>query len=155
MKLRRRSIISPVIRQLELAHPLLLDRDQGNVILPTHLREAGFTVECHSTLYTDNTIDDHVWIPECTTKGYIIVTSDKGIETDPINRRAVINSQARVIIVDNRGKTINKAASLIVSRTKIYTTVQSHRGPWYMSISLTTGLLVDGPRIPEDESLVS
>ncbi len=75
------------------------------------LRWAGMNVICHNEHFSPEE-EDHVWIPQCAKNGWIIVTSDKGIETDAINRAAVMESQAAVFILeDNTSRAANWAAS--------------------------------------------
>ena len=150
MKSKKHSIISPLLKQLEVAHPLFLDRDQGNKRLPTLLREAGFHVECFSVHVKDPTTDDHVWIPEFASKGWIIVSSDQGLETDPINRCAVIASKARVFILEEKNsRSIDWAAALIVSRSRLYEIVHETPGPFFVTVAKRTRSLLTVPRIPD------
>lgn len=133
---------------LEQRSPIFLDRDQGDKIIPEILRQAGLKVECHSQYFSREELDD-VWIRECATKGWVIFTADKGIETDPPNKTAVIESKAKVFILqDNGAKAIYWAAAILVSRRRIYEIVHEHEGPFYVSLSRETGYLARDIRIP-------
>ena len=112
------------------------------------LRLAGMTAHCHNTFF-DKEEEDHIWIPDIAKRKWIIVTSDKGIETDPVNRSAVLNSDAIVFILeDGTSRAANWAASIIVSRNMIYEAVMNHKAPFFMTISKETGFLVRGLRRP-------
>lgn len=133
---------------LEQQCPILLDRDQGDKILPEFLRQAGLKVECHSKYYKREELDD-IWIRDTASKGWVIFTADKGIETDPPNRTAVIESKAKVFIVqDNGAKAIFWAAAILVSRRRIYEIVHEHPGQFYVSLNRETGNLARDIRVP-------
>ena len=67
---------------------MFLDHNLGNKQLPGLLKLAGFKIECHLTHFAAEEMDD-VWIRQCAERGWVIITSDKKIEKDPINRQAV------------------------------------------------------------------
>lgn len=109
---------------------------------------AGFKIECHVTHFDREEADD-VWIPECARRGWIIFTSDKNIEHDPINRQAVIESKARVFFLEEGGaRAVLWAAAIIVSKTRIYQIALDTQGPFFANIARETGMMVAGPRIP-------
>jgi hypothetical protein len=112
------------------------------------LRSAGLKVVCHNDHFEQEE-EDHVWIPRCARQGWIIITSDKGIETDPINRGAVMDSKAIVFILeDGCSRAASWAASLIVSRDRIYQAVINHPPPFFMTVSRQTASLVKQLRRP-------
>lgn len=133
---------------LEQQCPIFLDRDQGDKILPDFLRRAGLKVECHSAYYQAEELDDF-WIRECARKGWLIFTSDKGVETDPPNRTAVIESKAKVFILQEGGaRAICWAAAILVSRRRIYELADEHKGPFYVNLHRETGFLATKLRFP-------
>ena len=112
------------------------------------LREAGIKVEPHRDHFSPEE-EDHVWIPQCANHGWLIVTSDKGIETDPINRASVLESKARVFILqDGNNGPSHWAASIIVSRARIYDLVRVHEGPFFVDVFRETRLMVKNLRSP-------
>ncbi len=150
-KLKKQSTILPLLRLLESQTPIFLDRDQGNKRMPQLLQEAGITVQWHSQRFTDTTQDD-VWIRDVAKQGWIIVSSDKGLETDPDNRLAVIESKAKVFILEeNNARAVHWASALIVSRDRIYEAVNDNEGPFYMNVLRKSTSLVWKFRVPSVE----
>jgi 5S rRNA maturation endonuclease (ribonuclease M5) len=95
----------------------------------------GCTVERHSTHFSPESPDDE-WIPVCAEKGWIIISGDKGIIKDGINRAAVQESRAKVfILADTDGKGADWAASLALAARKVLTISQTNGGPFHCSIS--------------------
>ena len=98
---------------------LFLDNDQGTKILPDILTRAGLSTKRLQDSF-DRATPDHEWIPEVAKNGWVIVTSDKGIETDPQNREAVIESNAKIVMLDeNNSRAVTWASAIIVSRESI------------------------------------
>jgi enoyl reductase-like protein len=122
--------------------------------MPTLLKEAGINVRWHSAEgFPSNETGDDAWIRAVASKGYIIVTSNKTIETDPIERLAVIESKAKVFFLDeNNSKAVHWAAALIVSKDKIYEAVRDNEGPFFMNILKKTYSMVYRFRVPELEA---
>lgn len=138
---------------LESHTPIFLDRDQGSKRMPTILKEAGLNVRWHAGEGFAATEADEVWIRAVAARGCIIVTSDKGIETDPINRLAVIESKAKVFILDEKNaRAVHWAAALIVSKDRMYETVHDNAGPFYMNVVRKSSSLVYRFRVPELET---
>ena len=151
MPSKKRSPISPTLKLLEQSNPLFLDHNLGNKQLPALLRMAGLKVECHLTHFDKEELDD-VWIRECAKKGWVIVTCDKNIEDDPVNRLAVIESEARVFFLDEGGcRSIFWASAITVSKQRIYQIVMNNKGPFFANIHRETGLLVTRVRTPTNE----
>jgi hypothetical protein len=116
--------------------------------MPSMLRSVGLQVKCHRDYFQPEE-EDHIWIPQCAANGWIIITSDKGIENDPVNRQAVLESKARVFIMDdNNSRAGCWAAAIIVSRTRIFQIVFDNDGPFFMDVSRETSMLVKTLRRP-------
>ena len=151
MRSKKRSPISPTLKLLEQSEPLFLDHNLGNKQLPALLRMAGLKVECHLANFDKEELDD-VWIRECAKKRWVIVTSDKNIENDPVNRQAVIESGARIFFLDEgSARAIFWASAITVSKERIYTIVLNNKGPFSANISRETGLLVTDVRTPTND----
>src|SRR5260370_27950702 len=83
---------------------------------------------------------------------WIIVSSDKGLETDPDNRLAVIESKAKEFILEeNNARAVHWASALIVSRDRIYEAVNDNEGPFYMNVLRKSTSLVWKFRVPSVE----
>lgn len=145
------STTSPLFELLESKTAIFLDRDQGNKIMPEILRKAGLNVECHSSHFAHD-IKDEVWIPAVTKKGWIIVTSDQKIETDPLSRLAVIESRAKVFVLEeNNSRAPYWAAAILVSRERMYELCHDSDGPFFINLHRKTGSLLWKYRVPRLE----
>ena len=140
---------------LRISSPLFLDRDQGNKVIPGFLQRTGLKVECHSKYYKDD-LEDDIWIRDVSRKGWLIVSSDKGLENDVANKLAVIESKAKVFILEENGSRGEYwAAAIIVSWKTIYELAGDNPGPFYVNIQKDTGALVGKFRIPAAPDLNS
>lgn len=91
-------------------------------------------VEVLHNYFSAETPDDE-WIPQVVAKGWIILTGDKAIETDPINLRAVEDSAAKVFITaDTNSKAEEWAAAVIVGRRKMARAVEYNNGAFCIDI---------------------
>ena len=96
-----------------------VDRDLGRRILPGALERAGFAVERHDLHFEPDTPDE-VWIPHVAQQGWVIVSGDKRILRRPREVRALVESQARMLIlVGNHAPAGELAANLINTMPKI------------------------------------
>jgi len=122
--------------------------------MPAILKEAGLNVRWHSAEgFPAKELNDVAWIRSVANKGYIIVTSDKTIETDPNERLAVIESRAKVFILDEgNSRAVHWAAAIIVSKDKIYEAVRDNEGPFFMNVTRKTYSMVYRFRVPELEA---
>jgi hypothetical protein len=151
-KLKKPSPTSPLFELLESKTAIFLDRDQGDKIMPDILKKAGIRVECHSKYFVHNTKDD-VWIREVSGKGWLIITSDKKIENDPDSRLAVIESKAKIYFLEeNNSRAVYWAASILVSKERIYELARDHSGPFYINLHRKSSALLWKFREPNSET---
>jgi hypothetical protein len=76
-----------------------------------------------------------VWIAECGKQGWVILSGDKGLERNPINRAAVIAAACKVFIfTDNSSKAEEWAAAVIMARKQIARIIDKNDGPFYVHI---------------------
>jgi len=98
---------------------LFLDATHQAKITAKLLRDAGVSVEVHKRYFLPNEADP-VWITDCTRRGWAIISGDKGIEYDGVNRQAVATSRAKVfVLADTNSRCVDWAASLVIARHKI------------------------------------
>jgi 5S rRNA maturation endonuclease (ribonuclease M5) len=98
------------------------------------LNALGCSVERHKTHFLPDDPDD-VWIPQCAQKGWIIISGDKGIRRDGINRAAVLQSRAKVfILADTDGRGADWAASLAIAARKMLRLAEESYGPFYCDV---------------------
>jgi len=112
-----------------------LDRTHGRKIFPGILRKVGFSlVALHEWGFGPETQDD-VWIAECGKQGWVVLSGDKGLEKNPVNRKAVIDAACKVFIfTDNSSKAEEWAAAVIMARKQIARMVDQNNGPFYVHI---------------------
>jgi hypothetical protein len=111
-----------------------VDRTHGRKKLPNLLKRVGMKVEVHYKHFDAEAHDDS-WIPKCVENGWTIITGDKAIETDPINRRAVEESGAKVFVTsDTNSRAEEWAAAIIVGRRKLARIVEKNDGPFFVDI---------------------
>ena len=63
-----------------MADPLIywVDRSLGKDIVPAALRAGGVSVTTYADLYPgDTTVADHIWIPEVTARGWVILARSR------------------------------------------------------------------------------
>jgi hypothetical protein len=111
-----------------------VDRTHGRKKLPNLLKKVGMKVEVHYKHFDPEAPDDE-WIRKCAANGWIIVTGDKAIETDPINLKAVEESGAKVFITaDTNSKAEEWAAAIIVGRRKLARIVEYNNGAFCVDV---------------------
>ena len=69
-----------------------VDRSSGRYDLVNGLRSLDLTIESHDDHFAPNTPDVE-WIMQCGKKGWIIVSSDKNIKKNVLEKRAIFSSQ--------------------------------------------------------------
>jgi hypothetical protein len=111
-----------------------IDRNLGGKKLPNLLTKVGMKVESHDKHFAREAPDDE-WIPKCVEKGWVIITGDKAIETDPINAKVVEDSAAKVFITsDTNSRAEEWAAAIIIGRRKLARTVEYNNGGFCVDI---------------------
>jgi hypothetical protein len=94
----------------------------------------GFEIELHNSYFVPDELDDK-WIPEVAGRKWVILTGDKRIATEPINKAAVIASCAQVIMVtDTNSLPEQWAASIIVGRMRLLQLLDKHPGPVFIRV---------------------
>lgn len=113
---------------------LFLDRTHQSALMIKMLRGISAPFERHSVYFKDDE-DDPVWIPVVAGKGWVIVSGDKGIESNGVNRQSVIDSQAKVfVLADTHSKGAEWAASLVLAHKRIVRTAMQNNGPFYCTV---------------------
>ena len=113
---------------------LFLDATHQAKVTAKLLRDSGVSVEVHKRYFLADAPDPE-WIADCTRRGWAIISGDKGIEYDGVNRQAVVTSRAKVFILsDTTSRCIDWAASLVIARHKILAIAQDNQGPFYCTV---------------------
>ena len=122
-------------KPLEPQGVLFLDRTHQSKIAMKLLNALGCSIERHRTHFLPEAPDDE-WIPVCAEKNWIIISGDKGLIRDGINRAAVQQSKAKVfILADTDGKGADWAASIALAARKILAMAHAHHGPFYCNVA--------------------
>jgi hypothetical protein len=94
----------------------------------------GFEVEIHNTYFVHDE-DDDKWIPEVSARKWVILSGDKRLSVEPLNKEAVRSSNAQVLLVtDTNSLPEQWAASIIVGRYRIQELLDKHPGPVFIKI---------------------
>jgi hypothetical protein len=102
------------------------------------LRDLDVNVEVLRRHYLPNAPDPE-WIADATSRGWVIISGDKGIREDGINRHAVIKARAKVfLLADTNCRGAEWAASLVMARKKILRIADQNNGPFYCVIEKGT-----------------
>lgn len=109
----------------------MLDRTHQSKVTAKLLRDLDISVEVHKRYYLPAAPDPE-WIADATHRGWVIISGDKGIRDDGINRHAVIKARAKVfLLTDTESRGAEWAASLVMARLKILKIAAENTGPFY------------------------
>jgi hypothetical protein len=123
-----------------------MDRTHQSKVTAKLLRDLGVPLELHKRHFLPDTPDPD-WIKDCANNGWLIISGDKGIEYDGINRFAVAESRAKVfLLADTCARGAEWAASLVMARHKISRLAATNNGPFYCSIEMGNDKHVDKVR---------
>jgi PIN like domain len=124
---------------------LFLDCTHQSNIAIKLLRALGCSVERHKTHFLPDAPDDE-WIPVCASNKWIIISGDKGIINDGINRAAVQESKAKVFILDDTtGTGADWASAIALAARKILWLASANDGPFYCRVARPTDSHVGKP----------
>jgi len=138
-----------------------LDATHQAKITAKLLRDAGVNVEVHKRYFLADAPDPE-WIADCAHRDWAIISGDKGIEYDGVNRRAVITARAKVFILsDTTSRCVDWAAALVVARHKILKIAAENIGPFYCKVEKckddnvsTPHFLEGGGPIPKSTTMI-
>jgi hypothetical protein len=110
---------------------LFLDATHQSKVTANLLRALDVNVEVLRRHYLPATPDPE-WIRDATGRGWVIISGDKGIREDGVNRHAVIKARAKVfLLTDTTSRGAEWAASLVMARKKILRIAEQNNGPFY------------------------
>jgi len=122
-----------------------LDEPNTSPELITALKELGATVELHHDHFTPGT-PDVVWLPQVARNGWIALTRDDAIRYVPLEKQALVNSQARVFILTRKNASGAQMAEDI--------TQTAHKIKRFVKNKVKAHELSFVARIPRDGSVV-
>jgi hypothetical protein len=115
---------------------LFLDRTHQTKIIRKILGALQCPIQYHRTLFSPDAPDDE-WIPICAEQNWVIVSGDKGIIRDGINRKAVEISKAKVfLLADTDSSGAEWAASIALGARKIFRLARANDGPFYCKVEI-------------------
>ena len=136
---------------------LLIDKNIGSKMLPALLIKAGFTVMRSTGVLPHETPDTEI-IRYCTDHGYVLLSADKKIETTFVNRAAVREAKARVILLEDNQSTPACWFSAIWTARRELLAALENPGPLFVTLgkarsNLSAARNADGkpfkPRTPK------
>jgi hypothetical protein len=109
---------------------LFADRNLGGRIFPAIVRAAGIPLHLHTDHFAPNA-PDAAWLPEAARRGWVIVTADQRIMRVPLERDAVFESGARVLVlIGGSAPVATLAQNLVNTYPRIERFLQQHEPPF-------------------------
>jgi len=90
------------------------DRDLGK-IFPRILRENGWPVVRYGDHYGERSVTDDEWITFAAQQGYVALSHDRNIRSDPVAIRAVMEGGGRLFVVRGKNLTAPEKAALVLA----------------------------------------
>lgn len=110
----------PLEKQLENV-VFFVDRCLGKNTVPETLRQTGLKVEVHSDRFPDEKeLNDAYWLIECGKRGWVVLTKDREIRRNDLERIALMNAGvASFILISAHSSGQDNANALIKSLPRI------------------------------------
>lgn len=113
-----------------MTHEFFADRNRGGRIFPEELRRAGIVVHRHDD-YFHETADDDEWLPDVARRGWIALSFDKRIRRNDLERAAVFESRARLILLTGGNATaLELARNFVNSLPRVLAFLELHPAPF-------------------------
>lgn len=124
---------------------ILLDQTFASVKIADFLRKfTDWRVELHGKHFASN-CPDHIWIPKCAEKGWIIISCDKDIRRRPAICEAVKTSGAQLFYLGRGGRQLQDYQSTIFAvKHKILRLAKKHKGPFFARITQDANVTIVG-----------
>jgi len=114
---------------------LFIDRNLGRHVLADKLREAGIRCEVHDDHLPQDATDE-TWLQFIGEKGWIAIGRDKNIRYRGPEKAALIQANARLIVVRAKNTTGPDIADLIIKHiNRIYRFSNKHDAPFIAGIT--------------------
>lgn len=114
-----------------------LDRGLGSRIVPTGLRDAGWTLTTMDERYgvgRSQTIDDATWIRDASINRETIITKDKNIAKRPLEAEAIYYTEARVLVIVAAQISGPEMLQRLLDNTARIQRHLSQTGPWVLGV---------------------
>ncbi len=114
---------------------LFIDRNLGRHILAEQLRAAAIPCEVHDDHLPQDTTDED-WLQLVGKKGWIAIGRDKNIRYRGPEKAALIQANARLIVVRAKNTTGQDIADILIKHiNRIYRFVNKHDAPFIAGIT--------------------
>lgn len=120
-KLSKRSATSKQRREayaikgaLDKRPVLFIDRAIQGRLLVEALREAGANIEIHQDHFQDSS-PDTTWLPDVGKRGWCVLTRDKAIQHNPLEKRAIKNAEVGFFVLSSPEVDGAEVAQIILS----------------------------------------
>jgi hypothetical protein len=113
-----------------LSAEFFADRNCGGRIFPEALRQAGIVVHRHDDHFGEDA-EDGVWLPEVASRAWVALTFDKRIRHNDVERAAVFESGARLILLTGANATaLELARNFVNTLPQILAFLDRHPAPF-------------------------
>jgi hypothetical protein len=128
-----------------------VDRSLGRKVVVEALRAAGETAQAHDD-YFDIDAPDSAWLAEVTRRGWVVLTKDKNIRRNEIERTVIVNAGAACFMLgrgDLSGATMGRV--LVEALPRVRRVLRRYEPPLGASVNLLgqLRLLMAGGRLLE------
>jgi len=111
-----------------------IDRSLGGEYVSCALREIGETVIVHDDRF-ENNAPDEVWLNEAGRNNWVVLTKDKQIRHNFLEREAVRNSKCRMFVLVAKDLTGQQMADIFIKALgKIKNILMIHEGPFIAKV---------------------
>ncbi|MCC7383931.1 MAG: hypothetical protein IT384_18960 [Deltaproteobacteria bacterium] len=100
-------------RKLPEPYTFFIDRCLGERTVPEALRAEGYAIRLHSELFED-AIEDAVWLPEVGRRNLVVLTKDRAIRRNKIERDAILTAGVVAFLLSSGDATAQAMASTII-----------------------------------------
>jgi hypothetical protein len=90
------------------------DRGLGRRVVPSALRDAGATVEIMDDHFPPD-VEDTEWVPKVGSRGWIILSKDKHLRSNPLEQIALLKSNTHSFLLTSAGMTGPQNAKAFVT----------------------------------------
>lgn len=100
---------------MKLREPFVyfVDRSLGGTLVVAALRKAGEQAHAHDDHFAQDTPDD-VWLPVVAKRGWVVLTKDKNIRRNELERIAIVQSHASVFMLGRGDLTAETMARIFI-----------------------------------------
>ncbi len=124
--MRKRSVASS---KLLSRYVFFIDRSLGGKVVPDSLRDAGAVVEIHDDHFPSDTPDDR-WLQVAGSTDWIVLTKDKAIRRNELERRTLLESGVRAFVLVARRNLLGEEIGAA------FVTALPVKVPWWNGTSL-------------------